>query len=63
MQEVEYWYQLALKKGDHYLGSASINFYLADGEIKDGELFLNFSGLAIADLSINDEEVKDKGVF
>ena len=52
-----------MKKGDHYLGSASINFYLADGEIKDGELFLNFSGLAIADLFINDEEVKDKGVF
>ena len=60
---MEYSFQLALKKGDYYLGSAFINFYLGDGELKDGELFLNFNGLVIADLTINDEEVKEKDVF
>ena len=30
IEEVEYHFQLALKKGDYYLGSATINFYLKD---------------------------------
>jgi len=58
ISDIEYDYQLALNKGDHYLGKAVINFYLNKEPAKD-ELFLNFQAIAVAGLTINDTEVKD----
>ena len=40
MTEIEYEFQLALQKGNYYLGKASVNFYLLK-EPQMGELFLN----------------------
>jgi len=40
VSEIEYEFQLALHKGNYYLGKASINFYLLK-EPQAGELFLN----------------------
>ena len=40
IQEVEYDFSLALKKGDYYLGNAVINFYLTSLPA-DKELFIN----------------------
>jgi len=60
--EIEYEFQLALQKGNYFLGKASINFYLLS-EPKAGELFLNLQAIAISDLMINDIEIKDQGAF
>ena len=54
IREIEYDFQLALQKGDHYLGNAVINFYLNSLPSNDTELFINSQALAIADLQIND---------
>ena len=54
ISEIEYDFQLALQKGDHYLGKAVINFYLKKMPSSDTDLFINSQALAIADLSIND---------
>jgi len=57
IQEIEYDYQLALKKGDYYLGNAVINFYLKKMPDNDSDLFVNSQALAVADLQINDRPV------
>jgi hypothetical protein len=41
ISEIEYDFQLALNKGDYYIGKAVINFYLLK-KPEAGELFLNF---------------------
>ena len=56
IKEIEYDYQLALQKGDYYLGNAVINFYLVRTPANDTELFINLQALAVADLTINDRE-------
>ena len=48
--EIEYDFQVALQKGDHYLGNAVINFYLKRMPSSDTDLFINFQALAISDL-------------
>ena len=58
VSDIEYDFQLALNKGDYYLGKAVINFYLVKAPEKD-ELFLNFQAMAIANLTVNDTPVKD----
>ena len=62
IQEVEYDFSLALKKGDYYLGNAVINFYLkrVPGE---GELFINTQAMAISDLFINLQPISEKDAF
>ena len=62
IQEVEYDFSLALKKGDYYLGNAVINFYLKRVP-GDDELFINTQAMAIADLYINLQKVTDKEAF
>ena len=52
--EIEYDFQIALQKGDYYLGNAVINFYLKRMPSSDSDLFINSQALAIADLQIND---------
>lgn len=41
VSDIEYDFQLALRKGEYYLGNAVINFYV-NREPQVGELFLNF---------------------
>jgi len=53
VQEIEYDFQLALNKGDYYLGNAVINFYLK-GAPNNGELFLDLQAMAVAELQINE---------
>jgi len=55
--DVEYDYQLALQKGDYYLGNAVINFYLKQLPSNDTDLFINSQALAVADLQINDKQM------
>ena len=57
IRDIEYDYQLALKKGDFYLGNAVINFYLKKMPENDSDLFVNSQALAVADLQINDRPV------
>ena len=52
--EIEYDFQLALQKGDYYLGNAVINFYLKKMPTNDTDLFINSQAVAVADLQIND---------
>ena len=54
IQEIEYDYQVALQKGDYYLGNAVVNFYIRRMPSEDTDLFINFQSLAISDLQIND---------
>lgn len=63
VEDVEYFFQLALNKGDYYLGSATINFYLKEELPQLGELFINSQAMAISDLTINDQEVKENTAF
>ena len=59
IREIEYDFQLALQKGDYYLGNAVINFYLKEAPSNDEDLFINSQALAVADLRINDREMAD----
>jgi hypothetical protein len=52
--DIEYDFQLALQKGDYYLGNAVINFYV-NRLPQHGELFLNCNALAISHLTVNDK--------
>ena len=63
IEEVEYTFQLALNRGDYYLGSARINFYLKDEAPKKGELFINSQAMAITELMMNDEQITDETAF
>ena len=54
ISDIEYDFQLALKKGEYYLGNAVINFYV-NKMPEQGELFLNCNALAISRLTINDK--------
>ena len=54
--EIEYDFQIALQKGDFYLGNAVVNFYLTKLPTSDTDLFINSQALAIADLMINDRQ-------
>jgi len=58
ISEIEYDYQLALNKGDCYLGSAVINFYL-ESVPAPGELFLDFQAMAISNLTFNDQGLEN----
>jgi hypothetical protein len=40
VSEIEYDFQLALNKGDYYIGKAVVNFYLTS-KPEPGQLFLN----------------------
>jgi hypothetical protein len=60
--EIEYDFQLALNKGDYYIGKAVVNFYLTKRP-EAGELFLNFQSVAIADLLINDKLLSGDNIF
>ena len=62
VQEIEYDFQLALNKGDYYLGNAVINFYLK-GAPNNGELFLDLQAMAIAELQINEQKFPGKDQF
>ena len=62
IEDVEYDFQLALKKGDYYLGKAVINFYLKSMPGKN-ELFLSSQAMAIGELMINDKEKKGNECF
>ena len=55
IQEIEYDFQLALNKGEYYIGNAVINFYLKEAP-NNGELFVDFQAMAISELSINEEK-------
>ena len=59
---MEYEFQLALNKGDYYLGMAVINFYLKSLPSK-GELFLSSNAMVISELHINDKAITDKSAF
>ena len=50
IMEIEYDFQIALQKGDYYLGNAVINFYLKTMPSSDTDLFINSQALAVADL-------------
>jgi len=63
VEEVEYNFQLALNKGDYYLGSAQINFYLTEDKFEKGELFINTQALAMTELTINDNAITDGSIF
>ena len=54
LSEIEYDFQVALQKGDYYLGNAVVNFYVRRMPSEDTDLFINFQSLAISDLQIND---------
>jgi len=62
ISEIEYEFNLALNKGKHYLGQATINFYLEKMPSAD-ELFLNSQALAIANLHINDKHITSADAF
>lgn len=62
ISEIEYDFQLALNKGDFYIGKAVVNFYLTKRP-EAGELFLNFQSVAIADLLINDKLLSGDNIF
>jgi hypothetical protein len=53
VSDIEYDFQLALQKGEYYLGNAVINFYVRRMP-QPGELFLNCNALAASHLTIND---------
>ena len=63
ISDVEYQFALALKHGDHYLGQASITFYLEQHPVNDEELFIESQALAIAELRINGTSVSDPTSF
>ena len=54
VSDIEYDFQLALQKGEYYLGNAVINFYV-NRDPAEGELFLNSNALAVSHLTINDK--------
>lgn len=58
VEEIEYDFCLAIKKGKHYLGQAVIKFY-SKTIPADGELFLDFQAIAISELAINGKLVSD----
>jgi len=60
--DIEYDFQLALQKGDYYLGNAVINFYV-NRLPQHGELFLNCNALAISHLTVNDKQIDAAAVF
>lgn len=60
--DIEYDYQLALQKGEYYLGNAVINFYV-NREPAQGELFLNSNALAVSHLTVNDQAVDANVAF
>ena len=62
IEDVEYDFQLALNKGEHYLGNAVINFYLKELP-SAGELFISSQAMAVAELRINDKEQTEKEAF
>ena len=62
VSEIEYDFQLALNKGNHYIGKAVVNFYLMKMPA-EGELFIDFQAVAIADLMINDKRVVGGSVY
>lgn len=62
VSDIEYDFQLALNKGEQYLGKAVVNFYL-NKEPQHGELFLNLQSVAIADLVINDKHISADNIF
>lgn len=63
VEEVEYDFQLAIRKGKFYLGKAVINFYLRRLPKESGDLFLDFCSLAITELLINDKHLKGSQVW
>ena len=49
---MSYSHRLALHKGKHFIGESTITFYVQEQPGED-DLFLDFMGIAIADLRIN----------
>ena len=62
VSDIEYDFQLALRKGEYYLGNAVINFYV-NREPQANELFLNCNALAVSQLIINDQHMTIDAVF
>ena len=62
IQEIEYDFQLALNKGNYYLGNAVINFYLK-AVPNNGELFINSQAMAITELNINEVRFPGREMF
>ena len=62
IEDVEYKFQLALNKGDYYLGSAVIDFYLK-AMPEQGELFLSSNAMVISELQINEKPITEKSAF
>lgn len=63
VSDVEYTFNLALKKGNDYLGQAEINFYLEKLPANNDELFINSMALAVSELTINEESKTDSKYF
>ena len=62
VKEIEYDFQIAINKGDHYMGKAVVNFYLKDTP-SDGDLWIDFQAIAISDLMINDKKLNGNDVY
>ena len=62
ISEIEYDYQLALRKGDYYIGSAVINFYLKEAPNTE-ELFINSQAMAMNEVHINEVRFINKEIF
>ena len=62
VDEIEYDFQIAINKGDHYIGIAVVNFYLKETP-NDGDLWLDFQAVAISDLTINDKKLPGKDLY
>jgi hypothetical protein len=62
VSDIEYEFQLALQKGEYYLGNAVINFYV-NRLPQENELFINCNALAVSHLMVNDQNVATNAVY